>query len=234
MPPITQPPSFRDFQGFEQHVLNTRRRYGRDDVPKEWYEAPAFFFENPASVIGPDAPVTKPPYTDELDFELEVGVVIREAGSDIEVGEADDFILGFTIINDWSARDVQRREARVGLGFAKAKDFATSVGPYIVTPEELEGRIIDKSRGNRYNLEMRAFVNGEQVSQGNLKDMHWTFAEMISQASKGTRLCEGDLIGGGTVGTGCLLEHPERPFLEPGDVVILSVERLGELRNQVV
>lgn len=226
------PTSFRDFQAFEAHVLNTRRRFGRDHVPPEWYEAPTFFFESTAAFLGPEAHLVTPSYTSQLDFELEVGAVIGKAGIDIPVEVADEHILGFTIINDWSARDVQRRESRLGLGPGKAKDFATSLGPFIVTPEELADKVVDTTRGNRYELSMTAEVGETLVSQGNLRDMYWTFAELISHASQSCPLIEGDLIGSGACGSGCLLEHGD-DFLDPGDVVTLTVERLGSLRNHI-
>ncbi len=231
--PIAHPPTIRDFMSFEQHVLNTRRKYGRDGVQKEWYEAPAYFYLNPVTLLGPEDPVEKPAFTDEFDFELEVAAVIGDTGRDIEVEEADSFILGFTILNDWTSRDVQRREAKTGLGYAKSKDTATTIGPYLVTPDELEGRIVARDRGAQYNLEMKVFLNGELMGGGNMRDMHWTFAQMISQASKGSRLAVGDVIASGTVGTGSLLEH-ERGYLKPGDEVVMQVERLGELRSKII
>jgi len=228
--------SFRDFYAFEQHVKSARGRRGLEMIP-EWYEAPAFYFSNVASIVGPDSPIRKPADTQELDYELELGVVIGKEGGDIPIAEADSYIAGFTIVNDWSARDIQRREMKVGLGPAKGKDFATSIGPYLVTPDELEDRILpDRSRGNRYDLAMSARVNGREYSRGNAKDMHWTFAELISHASQNTVLKPGDLLGSGTVGTGCILEiqDEDHPWLQPGDVVELEIERLGTLRNSVV
>jgi fumarylacetoacetate (FAA) hydrolase len=227
--------SFRDFYAFEEHVRNARRRRGLEMVP-EWYEAPTFYFSNTAGIVGPNAPVRKPPETNALDYELEIAVVVGERGSDIAVEEADAHVAGFTILNDWSARDIQRREMKVGLGPAKGKDFATSIGPYLVTPDELEDRVLpDRSRGKRYDLEMTASVNGREYSRGNAKTMHWTFAELIAHASRNTVLNPGDLIGSGTVGTGCIVEFPEGtyPWLQPGDVVRLEIERLGVLENRV-
>ncbi|MCH8275471.1 MAG: fumarylacetoacetate hydrolase family protein [Armatimonadetes bacterium] len=231
--PIPQPPSYRAFDAFEDHAARVRRRLGREGVPEEWHDAPVFSFGSTASIIGPEAPVTKPPYTDELDFELEVGIIIGRTGSDIPPAEADDFILGFTILNDWTARDLERQEGPLGHGAVKAKDFATSLGPCLVTPDSLEDRIVDQARGNRYDLKMEALLNGETVCEGNLRDMRWTFAEMIAHASRGVQLKEGDLIGSGAVGGGCLLEQ-DSGFLQPGDEVTLKVERLGELTNRIV
>lgn len=234
LPPV-YPRSFRDFYAFEQHVMNARRKRGLEMVP-EWYEAPVFYFSNTTSIVGPGTPIRKPSETNELDYELEVAVIIGREGGDIPVEEADDFIAGFTILNDWSARDVQRREMKVGLGPAKGKDFATSLGPTLVTPDALEDRILDRIRGNRYDLAMTASVNGREYSRGNLRDMRWTFAELIAEASRNTVLKPGDLIGSGTVGTGCITEFPEGtfPWLQPGDTVRLEVERLGALENRIV
>lgn len=230
--PISQPPSFRDFMAFEGHVRNTRRKFGRDSVPEEWYAAPPFFFENPASIVGPDAVIMRPPGVAELDFELEVGVVIGASGSDIPVEDADDIVLGLTIVNDWSARDVQRRESRVGLGYHKSKDFATSVGPYLVTPDELDPLSRQTDRGRVYALAAKAYINDELVAEGSLESMSWTFAEMISYASQGTRLSEGDLIASGTI-TGCCILEMEREYLNPGDEVLLEVQGLGALANRI-
>jgi fumarylacetoacetate (FAA) hydrolase len=228
-------PSFRDFYAFEAHVRNARKRRGLEMVP-EWYEAPAFYFSNTASIVGHLAAIRKPDETNELDYELEIAVVIGTEGRDIPVEEADDYIAGFTILNDWSARDIQRREMTVGLGPAKGKDFATSVGPYLVTPDELDDRVLtDRNRGKRYDLVMTAAVNGREYSRGNAKDMHWTFAELIAHASRNTVLIPGDLLGSGTVGTGCITEFPEGtyPWLQRGDIVHLDIERLGQLENRI-
>ena len=235
LPPV-EATSFRDFYAFEAHVRDARKRRGLEMVP-EWYDAPAFYFSNTASIVGHGAAIRKPVETNELDYELEIAVVIGREGGDLAVEEADDYIAGFTILNDWSARDIQRQEMKVGLGPAKGKDFATSLGPYLVTPDELEDRVQpDTSRGKRYDLEMAATVNGREYSRGNAKDMNWTFAELIAHASRNTVLKAGDLIGSGTVGTGCITEFPEGtyPWLQPGDVVRLEIERLGALENRVV
>ncbi len=230
------PQSFRDFYAFEAHVRNARKNRGLDMV-SEWYDAPVFYFSNTASIEGPHSFIEKPLETNKLDFELELGVVLGKPGRDISVEAADSHIAGFTIINDWSMRDIQRREMKVGLGPCKSKDFATSIGPWLVTPDELEDRVLpDRSRGKRYDLTMTASVNGVEYSRGNAKDMHWTFAELIAEASRNTMLNPGDLIGSGTVGTGCIVEFPEGtyPWLEPGDVVRLEIDKLGVLENKIV
>ncbi|HXA59038.1 MAG TPA: fumarylacetoacetate hydrolase family protein [Streptosporangiaceae bacterium] len=211
--PVPQPPAVRDFFAFEQHVATTRGNRGAA-VPDEWYEIPVFYFTNPAAICGPDEDIPYPSGTTMLDYELEVAAVIKEGG---EIG-------GFTIMNDWSARDLQRKETRVGLGPAKGKDFATSIGPVLVTTEEFDG-----SHG-----EMIARVNGEERSRGNLADLYHSWEAMIARASENTTLRPGDVIGSGTVGTGCILEHDDGRWLRPGDVVELEVEGLGVLRNRIV
>jgi len=236
LPPVLTPPSLRDFYAFETHVRNAHRRRGRE-IPPEWYQMPAFYFSNPASLIGHEQPLRKPPDTEQLDYELELAVIIGREGGDWSLQEAEAAIAGFTIMNDWSARDIQRLEMRIGLGPAKAKDFATSLGPWVVTPDELEPwRVPDPQRGSRWRLPMRARINGVLLSEGNAGDMYWTFAELIAHASRNTRLQIGDVIGSGTVGTGCLLEQPEgaHRWLQPGDVVELEIEGIGQLRNLIV
>jgi 2-keto-4-pentenoate hydratase/2-oxohepta-3-ene-1,7-dioic acid hydratase in catechol pathway len=226
--------TIRDFYAFEQHVATARQARGLP-MDAAWYELPAFYFSNPHAVVAPDALVAAPPGCEELDFELEVAAIVGKPGADVEPGKAADLIAGFTIMNDWSARDLQRREMRVGLGPAKGKDFATSLGPGLVAPDALQGRRAGKS----YDLTMTARVNGREYSRGNLADLHWSFGEMLAYASRGTRVVPGDVIGSGTCGTGCILElssvhgHEEFPWLQPGDVVELEVEGLGMLRNTI-
>ena len=235
LPPVAVP-SFRDFYAFEAHVRNARKNRGLEMVP-EWYDAPVFYFSNISSVVGHNAPVTMPRGTQELDYELEIGIVIGQEGRDISVSAADFYIAGFCIINDWSARDIQRHEMKVGLGPAKGKDFCTSIGPALVTPDEIESRIIHGGeRGFRYDLAMRGYVNGKLISSGNVRDMNWTFAELIARASENTVLRPGDLIGSGTVGTGCLTEFPPGtyPWLQIGDTVTLTIDKLGTLENTIV
>jgi fumarylacetoacetate (FAA) hydrolase len=231
-PPLPRPGCLRDFYCFETHVKNAYAIRDRE-VPPEWYQFPVFYYTNPNSIYNPDGLVPYPEYTDALDYELEIACVIGKPGIDIPVEEAENHIFGFTIFNDWSARDVQRLEMRVGLGPAKGKDFASSIGPWIVTPDELADRSTD--RPGVYDLEMFARVNGVQKSQGNWKDIHYSFGEMIARASEGTYLLPGDILGSGTVGTGCLLEltRGEGPWLQPGDRVELEIERLGVLSNRV-
>ena len=210
--PVPQPPSVRDFFAFEQHIATARAARGAT-VPPEWYEFPVFYFSNPTAIAGPGAQIPYPEGTAMLDYELEVAAVI---GAGEEIG-------GFTIMNDWSARDIQRKEVRVGLGPAKAKDFATSIGPVLVTPDEFDGT----------EAVMTARVNGEERSRGNLRDIHFPWAAIIAQARRNTVLRPGEIIGSGTVGTGCILEHGDGRWLVPGDTVELEVAGIGVLRNQV-
>lgn len=232
--PLPRPRSFRDFYAFEAHVKTARAKRGLEMVP-EWYDFPVFYFSNAAAFSGPEAVIRRPKTTQWLDYELEVACVIGVAGMDIPVEQAARHIAGYCILNDWSARDVQRKEVKVGLGPAKGKDFATSMGPWLVTPEELESVRVPGAKGDRYELGMTARVNGVEYSRGNLCDLHFTFAEMIARASADCPLYPGDVIGSGTVGSGCILElgAEERGWLKPGDVVELEVDRLGVLRNVI-
>jgi fumarylacetoacetate (FAA) hydrolase len=214
--PVPRPPSVRDFYAFEEHVRNAARVTGRPGVPAEWYEQPVFYFSNPAAIYGPEDEIAYPEGSQELDYELEVAAVIGDATGAGVIG-------GFTIMNDWSARDLQRQEMKVGLGPAKGKDFATSLGPVVVTPDEL----------GDLRLEMVARVNGEERSRGNLGDMYHSWESIVARASANTRLLPGDVLGSGTVGTGCILEHGDNRWLQPGDVVELEVEGIGVLRNVI-
>jgi fumarylacetoacetate (FAA) hydrolase len=211
-PPVLHPPAVRDFMAFEQHVATTRAARG-SPVPKEWYEIPVFYFSNPAAIYGPGDDVPYPEGTQELDYELECAAMIGAGGE----------IAGFTVLNDWSARDLQRAEMRVGLGPAKGKDFATSLGPILVTVDEFDG-----SEG-----EMIARVNGEERSRGNLHDLYHSWARIVDHAARNTVLRPGDLLGSGTVGSGCILEHGDNRWLQRGDVVELEIEGIGVLQNTV-
>lgn len=210
--PIPEPPSIRDFFAFEQHVQTTRARRG-ESVPEFWYSAPVFYFTNPAAVIGPDDVVAYPFGTEKLDYELEVAAVV----------DGNQQIAGFTILNDWSARDLQRGEITVGLGPAKGKDFATSMGPYLVTIDEFDAS----------GATMMARVNGVERSRGELADIHYTWTQIRDRAALNTRLRPGDVLGSGTVGTGCILESDDQRWLQPGDVVELEITGLGILRNTI-
>ena len=227
-----KPASLRDAYAFEQHVKTANENRGRS-VPEGWYKFPVFYYTNHASIFGPEDVIPHPPYTAELDYELEIAVVVGKAGIDLTPESAIEHIFGYTIFNDWSARDVQREEMKVGLGPAKGKDFASSLGPLIVTPDEFAPKTT--GRPGVYDLSMTARVNGVELSRGNLKDIYWSFGEILARASQSTMLQPGDVIGSGTVGTGCLLEltKTKGPYLKVGDVIELEVEGIGTLRNKI-
>jgi 2-keto-4-pentenoate hydratase/2-oxohepta-3-ene-1,7-dioic acid hydratase in catechol pathway len=233
--PIPDPPSVRDFYAFEQHVKTARSRRGLEMNP-DWYEIPVFYFSNPHCVTGPYDDVAGAPGSVELDYEVEVAAIVGRAGRDISVADAGAYIAGYTVMNDWSARDIQRREMRLSMGPVKGKDFATTLGPVLLTPEELS----DTRSGHAFDLTMTAKVNGREYSRAKLSDLYWSFEEMISYASRGTWIKPGDVIGSGTCGTGCILElssgsgAEEYPWLKPGDIVEVEVERIGKLKNRVV
>jgi fumarylacetoacetate (FAA) hydrolase len=230
--PLQRPPTLRDFYAFETHVKTANKNRGRE-VPEEWYQFPVFYFTNPNTIHGTGDDVTIPSFTKAMDYELELAAIIGKPGMDIKAENALDHIFGFTILNDWSARDVQRIEMKVGLGPAKGKDFASSLGPWIVTPDELRARAT--SRVGVYDAAMTAKVNGAERSRGNWKDIHYSFGEIIARASEGVMLYPGDVIGSGTVGTGCLLETTkgEGPWLKSGDEVVLEIAGIGILANKV-
>lgn len=230
--PVPEPPSIRDFYAFEAHVATARRSRGLE-MQADWYELPVFYFTNPAAVLGPDDVVVPPPGTEELDYELEVAAVIGVECRDVAPARWQEVVAGFTIMNDWSARDLQRREMAMGLGPAKGKDFATSLGPFLVTPGELlRGEAVPHGT-------MTASVDGEEWSRGELADLHHGWGVLVAHASRGTRLRPGDVIGSGTVGTGCILElglthgHDRHPWLHPGQEVTLEVAGIGRLTNPI-
>jgi fumarylacetoacetate (FAA) hydrolase len=231
-PPILQPPTFRDFYAFEQHVGTMWKR--RDmEIPEAWYRMPIFYFSNVSEIRGPGDPVWAPRGSSELDYELEVAALIDTPVRDLEAARGEEAIGGYMVLNDWSARDLQREETTVRLGPAKGKDFASSIGPWLVTPDELD----DVRRDKGYDLTMTATVNGDELSRGTWASAHFSFGEMVERASADVRLRPGDLLGSGTVGTGCLLEIRDeklKRYLEPDDTVSLAIERLGELTATVV
>ncbi len=226
-----RPPSFRDFYAFERHVKTARAKRGLEMIPA-WYEIPVFYFSNHHAIVGPDTPVRAPAGSHELDFELELGFTIGRGGRDIAASEAWNHVAGFTVLNDFSARDLQRKEMAVGLGPAKGKDFATAIGPVMVTRDEFTDRI----SGERLTLEMTARLNGREISRGNVNSLYHSIPRLVEQASRDVMLEEGDLLGTGTVGTGCILElGPEATggWLKPGDVIELEIERIGVLRTPI-
>lgn len=230
LPPIT---TIRDFYAFEQHVKVCRSHRGAAMLP-QWYEVPVFYFSNAAAVIHDGDPVWAPQGSQALDYELELACIIVQEARDLPADDsAMDCVAGFTIYNDWSARDLQRTEMSVGLGPSKSKDFANSFGPVLVPFDELR----DCYRDGRLHLEMTAKVNGRELSRANSGTMYWTWPQILAHASRDTVLKPGDAIGSGTAGTGCILElTPEAVggWLKPGDVVELTIERIGTLRNTVI
>lgn len=236
--PVFPPRSLRDGYAFRQHVETMRKNRGLEMSP-EFDLFPVFYFGNHQSVSGPGDFCVQEKHLDQLDYELEVAVVIGKQGRNIPAAKADDHVFGLCIMNDMSARVLQRDEMKLSLGPAKGKDFGTVLGPYLVTLDELSHKTTKSQKGNHYDLTMKALVNGKLLSQGNMSTMNWTFAEIIERASYGVTLYPGDVIGSGTVGTGCLAELNssrilDNLWLKPGDVVRLEVEMLGALENTIV
>jgi len=244
--PVPFPVSCRDGYAFRQHVAAARKNRGLEML-HEFDQFPVFYFTNPHSIQGPGEIKCMPDHFEKLDFELEAAIVICKHGRNIPAEEADEYIGGLMIMNDLSARRLQLEEMMLSLGPAKGKDFATAIGPWLVTLDELENFVVPAKEGHvgkSWNLAMKAFVNERQVSEGHLSDMDWTFAEIIERASYGVNLYPGDIIGSGTVGTGCFLElngtartkdpnFPEQ-WLLAGDVIELEIEGLGKLTNTMV
>ena len=244
--PVPHPTSCRDGYAFREHVAAARRNRKVEMIP-EFDQYPIFYFTNHNSIQGPGEVYCMPDHFDKLDFELEAAVVINRMGRNIKAAEADDYIAGLMIMNDLSARTLQMEEMKLNLGPAKGKDFATAIGPVLVTLDELQQFEVpckEGHTGKAWNLDMSCKVNGIQVSQGNLSDMDWTFAEIIERCSYGVNLFAGDVIGSGTVGTGCFLElngtgklndpNFEEQWLKDGDVVEMEIDGLGMLSNTIV
>jgi fumarylacetoacetate (FAA) hydrolase len=222
--PLPDPPSVRDFFAFEGHVATGWRLRG-GEIPPAWYEAPVFYFSNPASIHGPGQPVRRPAACEWLDFELEIAAVIGEG----------DQIAAFALLNDWSARDIQRREMTVGLGPAKGKDFATSLGPWLVTPDELP------FEDGRLQVSASVSIDGVEVTRAHAGEQHWTWPQLVAHAARETRLRPGDVLGSGTLNRGCLLElnadgGPDREprWLQPGETVAIAADGLGRLEAPIV
>lgn len=244
--PVPFPTSCRDGYAFRQHVAAARRNRKVDMIP-EFDQYPIFYFTNHNAIQGPGNIFCMPDHFDKLDFELEAAVVICKRGRNITAAEADEYIGGYMIMNDMSARTLQMEEMKLNLGPAKGKDFSTVIGPMLVTADELEPYRIPAKEGhtgNNYNLKMKCWVNGVQVSEGNMGDMDWTFAEIVERCAYGADILPGDVIGSGTVGTGCFLElngtgklndpnYPEQ-WLQAGDVVEMEIDGLGKLTNTIV
>lgn len=244
--PIPHPTSCRDGYAFRQHVAAARRNRKVDMIP-EFDQYPIFYFTNHNSVQGPGNVYCMPDHLEKLDFELEAAIVICKHGRNIKADEGDSYIGGLMIMNDISARKLQMEEMLLNLGPAKGKDFATCIGPMLVTLDELEQYEVpckENHVGKSWNLGMKCLVNGVQVSQGNVSDMDWTFAEIIERCSYGVNVYPGDVIGSGTVGTGCFLElngtgklnnaEYQEQWLQAGDVVNMEIDGLGKLTNNIV
>ena len=238
-PPVLRPPSFRDFYAFEQHVATMWARR-QSEIPEAWYRLPIFYFSNVSEVRGPNDAVWAPRESKELDFELEVGAIVDTPAFDLAPERAAEAIGGYFLLNDWSARDLQRDESTVRLGPAKGKDFALSIGPWIVTPDELADRIAGDVTGP--DLELSATVTGAdgtvvEVSRGSWSVARYSFGEMLARASADVHVRPGEILGSGTLGTGCLLEVKDATlgrWLEPGDRVTLAADRLGRLETPIV
>ncbi|MET0514253.1 MAG: fumarylacetoacetate hydrolase family protein [Nitrospiraceae bacterium] len=220
--PLTNPPSLRDFIAFEDHIAATSKKRGQP-IPPEWYKAPVYYKGNHRTIIGPDQDLSWPLNTTKLDYELELACVIGRTGIDVSERDAPAYIAGYTIMNDFSARDIQFQEMACRLGPAKGKDFATAIGPCIVTPDDIP---------DLASLHMIARVNGDVWSSGRFGSIHWSFGQMIEHVSRGEMMYPGDLLGSGTVGGGCGLELDR--YLKPGDIVELEIQPIGVLRTQII
>ena len=244
--PVPHPTSCRDGYAFRQHVEAARKNRGVEMIP-EFDQYPIFYFTNHQAVEGPGNIYCMPDHFQQLDFELEIAIVIGKKGKNIKASEADAYIAGFTIMNDMSARKLQMEEMLLNLGPAKGKDFSTVIGPWLVTPDELAQKVAPTKAGHtglNYDLAMKCYVNDILVSSGNVKDMDWTFAEIIERCSYGVTLFPGDVIGSGTVGTGCFLElngtgkrldpNFQPQWLQNGDRVTMTIDALGILENQII
>ena len=244
--PIPKPSSFRDAYSFRDHVETARRNRGLDMIP-EFDVFPVFYFGNHNAILGPNDDVyCEKDHFEDLDYELEIAIVIGKKGKNILAKDALKYIAGVTILNDMSARKLQREEMKLNLGPAKGKDFANILGPYLVTLDEIDKKsFIDKNHiGKKYDLEMRCSINGEVISTGNMKTMHWTFSEIIERVSYGVEIYPGDIIGSGTVGGGCFLEingsekkknnnYKER-WINEGDIIEMEIEGIGKISNQII
>ena len=236
--PIPRPPSVRDAYSFQQHVETARKNRGLEMTP-DFFRFPVYYFSNHQAVVGPGELAVRPKLLERLDYELEAAVVLGEELRDGDVASADRAIFGLMVMNDFSARVEQMEEMKMSLGPAKGKDFATGLGPWLVTLDELAPKTRATDKGNVFDLEMRAFVNGKQLSTGNVADMNFTFAQILERASYGCTLYPGDVIGSGTCGTGCFLELngskiTDNQWLVPGDHVVLEIDGLGRLENTIV
>ena len=234
--PILNPTSLRDAYAFRQHVEAGRKSRGLDMIP-EYDKFPVFYYGNHNAIGGPGEVQIQKEQSVKLDYELEIAAIIGKEGKNISINDADDYIIGYTIMNDLSARALQKEEMKLSLGPAKGKDFLTTLGPFIITKDDLEERQISSKDGDRYDLNMLAYLNGELLSKDNFKNITWTFAQIISRISNGTTIYPGDVIGSGTCATGCLLELNQRNntniWLQDGDEIKLKVDKMGSLVNTI-
>ncbi len=234
--PIPKPTSLRDAYAFRQHVEAGRKSRNLPMI-KEYDDFPVYYYSNHNAVCGPGEIKINKKHMEKLDFELEIAAIIGKKGENISVEEADDYIFGYTIMNDLSARKVQKDEMKLNLGPAKGKDFATVLGPYIITKDELEPHKINSDEGSRYNLEMSAYINQKLVSSDNFSNITWTFAQILSRISYGATLYPGDVIGSGTCSTGCFLELNQTNktdiWLQNGDRIDLKIQEMGVLSNKI-
>jgi 2-keto-4-pentenoate hydratase/2-oxohepta-3-ene-1,7-dioic acid hydratase in catechol pathway len=231
--PLPNPRSFRDYVSFEQHLQNAASRFGHS-IAQEWYEMPIFYFTNHQAIYGPEDEIARPSKETKLDYELEMACIIGKKGKNIKAEEAEDYIFGYTVFNDWTARSIQGAEMKVHLGPAKGKDFANAIGPCIVTKDEMNQYMQDNGR---FNVRMTSKINSYLICEGNFNTIHYTFGQMIERASENNvTLYPGDILGSGTVGWGSLIETggEAHRFLEPGDVVEFEIEGIGVLKNYVV
>ena len=236
--PVPRPRSMRDGYAFRQHVETARRNRGVDMIP-EFDMFPIFYFTNHQAVIGEGDMLVRERHLDRLDYELEVAIVTGKSGRDLSVEEADDYIFGYLIMNDWSARGLQMEEMKLNLGPAKGKDFATAMGPFLVPRSDLSPHLEQSENGEVLDLVMRGYINGKQYSEGNVNTMHWTFAQILHRMTYGVDVQPGEVVGSGTVGTGCLLELngskiTNNLWIQENDVVTMEIDELGSLENRVV
>ena len=243
--PIPRPNSLRDAYAFRQHVETSRRNRGLEMI-KEFDDFPVFYFSNHNAIFGPSDDIQcMPSHFEKLDYELEIAILIGKEGINVKAENAKEYIAGFMIMNDMSSRGLQMEEMKLNLGPAKGKDFASVLGPYLVTPDELSGNIINEDdNGCNYDLQMTCSLNGKLLSKGNLKDIAWSFEKIIERVSYGTTIYPGDIIGSGTVGTGCLLEINgtnklkssdfTEVWLKENDVVEMEIEKLGKITNKII
>ncbi|MFD5235951.1 fumarylacetoacetate hydrolase family protein [Streptomyces tendae] len=229
--PLPAPPAVRNFAAFERYISNAgKAAVGDGTVSPAWYEAPRFFFSNPAAIKGPHDEIPIAPGVKLWDYEVEVAAVIAEDCSNLDAAMAEQHIAGYLVYCDWSARDISASEMGFVYGPSKSKDASTSLGPFLVTTDELETH----RSGRGYSLRMDGYVNGEHYGGGRWDEIHWSFGDLLAHASSGTTLRAGDILASGPVGTGCIQELAgRRPYLAPGDTVRIEVQELGAISARI-